>query len=541
MGAVPRAAVRQVRTIWSISASRFNPLVRLGCGGLTISTLLKPNLHALNREKDSYEIQWLNSPKTKWVKRLNLFFEDESRLGFRFRLRQARRRKEQIEREARYHDYVHKQPFRNIDVLDDRFRRRVTQRCGNDAAARMPSVASEFMEDARADFKFAVKAAIVDYLFGDYDGAAHLAAANVQPIRVSQRVPEIGFVNLAALPQGCMLVSQDGQLEEAHDVLTEPFSLRLADIQRGGMSGSGALLQALQQFYIELDVRSLKIADVAMTGLSLPAKLQDFVKVQRMHRDEIADQLSTDWTMKVIAIVEKLIPSGPPAQQQGRSAFETGNGGLDSPLVPSSPPGSPPGKAPAAQEPEVNKAQVMRFVKMLSLIMTDQLRTAVFGSIEQYRSFWRQYDFQLWEESMRAGYPDDHTPQDFDPEACPSKSHAEVVDANTLYRSTHATGKWGEDLFTADPPPLFSVQLLVRESEIRLVPSAEEVEAAVVRSFDEMITAAQSVDDISVKMVNVAAEQVASGDGKHRCLILHLHPSLILAPSLPSRCCRSLI
>ena len=50
------------------------------------------------REKDVYEIQWTASPKKKWVKRLNLFFEDESKLGFRFRLRQARRRKEQVRR-----------------------------------------------------------------------------------------------------------------------------------------------------------------------------------------------------------------------------------------------------------------------------------------------------------------------------------------------------------------------------------------------------------------------------------------------------------
>ena len=46
----------------------------------------------------------------------------------------------QIEREARYHEYVGKQPFRNIDVLDARFRARITGRSGANAAARMPAV-----------------------------------------------------------------------------------------------------------------------------------------------------------------------------------------------------------------------------------------------------------------------------------------------------------------------------------------------------------------------------------------------------------------
>lgn len=53
------------------------------------------------READKYLIQWKASEgKTKLVKRLNLFFEDESSMGFRFRLRQARRRKEQVCGEA---------------------------------------------------------------------------------------------------------------------------------------------------------------------------------------------------------------------------------------------------------------------------------------------------------------------------------------------------------------------------------------------------------------------------------------------------------
>ena len=36
-----------------------------------------------------------------------------------------------------------------------------------------------------------------------------------------------------------------------------------------------------------------------MAGLVLPARLADFIRVQRVHRDEVADQLASDWTMKV--------------------------------------------------------------------------------------------------------------------------------------------------------------------------------------------------------------------------------------------------
>ena len=35
--------------------------------------------------------------------------------------------------------------------------------------------------------------------------------------------------------------------------------------------------------------------------------------------------------------------------------------------------------------------------------------------------------------------------------------------APACMRRTHLTHKWGEDLYAAVPPPLFAVQLLVRE------------------------------------------------------------------------------
>ena len=43
----------------------------------------------------------------------------------------------------------------------------------------------------------------------------------------------------------------------------------------------------------------VQIADTRMAGLRLPARLADFVHIQRAHRNEVADHLVSDWTMKV--------------------------------------------------------------------------------------------------------------------------------------------------------------------------------------------------------------------------------------------------
>ena len=179
-----------------------------------------------------------------------------------------------------------------------------------------PLFSIAFLEDVRVDFKLAVKAAIVDHLFGDVDGSAHLAAADVQPVRPRHIVPALGVVDLrglqegstitcegvsakwreadvqprgepcrecelaAAAPQGTPFTYIDCALSgcraymrlppplaspcpqgerEVQGLPVDSFALLLSDIQLGGIMGSRALLRALQGYFRELDVSGLKV------------------------------------------------------------------------------------------------------------------------------------------------------------------------------------------------------------------------------------------------------------------------------------------
>jgi hypothetical protein len=48
------------------------------------------------RTKEQFFIQWQSNGRTKWVKRLNLILLDEDRAAFRFRLKQAQRRRDEV-------------------------------------------------------------------------------------------------------------------------------------------------------------------------------------------------------------------------------------------------------------------------------------------------------------------------------------------------------------------------------------------------------------------------------------------------------------
>ncbi|KAG1667278.1 hypothetical protein FOA52_012567 [Chlamydomonas sp. UWO 241] len=458
-------------------------------------------------ESDRYCIQWQagnpSAGKTKWVKRLNLLFDDE-RTGFRSRLREARRRKAQVEREARYAAYIAAQPFRNPEGLGVAGVARVMARAGRATALAggLPGVTADYINEARGDYRLAVNAAIVDFLFGDPDGSARLAALDVQPVKLrASCAPSLGVVDLSALPLGVMTECEAGPNGGPHTSTPMPleaFHLLLADVSGGAVAGSPQLLSALQAYLRDLDVTSLQICDTRLAGLPLPAKLPDFVRMQRMHRDEVADQLTQEWTMRVLAVLENLLPAlgdiSPRAPGDGTPRAS----GDVTPRVTADEAGAP--------GPAMSRVQVVRFVKMLSLVMGDQLRTAVLSSIREYVEFWRRYDFADWHEAARAGLSD---AQSGLPTA-PVGSTAEPASANAEWRGSHGAPKWGADLFSTVPPPLLQVQIAVRDGAICMVPELELVEEAVMESFDDLLTAVQAVDDISVKLTDATAERCLS-------------------------------
>lgn len=93
-----------------------------------------------------------------------------------------------------------------------------------------------------------------------------------------------------------------------------------------------------------------------------------------------------------------------------------------------------------------------------------QLRTSVILSIGKYVEFWKDYDFEVWEESARAGFSDLSLPEDYDSSLAPSLETKRIKNnANFYWRATHQTLKWGEDLFAAMPRVIFSIQLVVRD------------------------------------------------------------------------------
>jgi hypothetical protein len=252
-----------------------------------------------DRPRDMYKVVWHSSDKMKMVKRLNLFFDNESKHGFKFRLRQARRRKEEMEQEARYYEYVARQPFKNIDVLTEAYKQIIISRAMAKLSPALKKLSDVMFEDFRENFKFAVKAAVVDQQFLYEDTAAHLAACNVQAIHLKAPVPYLGCVNLKTLRTGTVVAVLPSGETTVYDLPAEEFPALLSDLQHISYIAKDELLAASQTYFRELDLRPVLLVDVSMEDVARPCRLTDFLKLQHNHMEEAHENLAGDWTIKV--------------------------------------------------------------------------------------------------------------------------------------------------------------------------------------------------------------------------------------------------
>lgn len=138
--------------------------------------------------------------------------------------------------------------------------------------------------------------------------------------------------------------------------------------------------------------------------------------------------------------------------------------------------------APGRSFPPVDKAHGLRFIKMLSLTMSDQLRTIALNSIQAYLAFWDRYNFPEGSPDAYLGYP-----------------LAERPNFNASAATEIPVNKWGADLYSGDPAPLFRLTLSVGRNGLALEPELPTVAERVLKTFDAFLASVNGIDDVSAK------------------------------------------
>lgn len=223
---------------------------------------------------------------------------------------------------------------------------------------------ADFLEATQEHYKFAVNAAIVDHEFGTREGSVHLAAAGIKPIRQQQTAPEQGCVPLQLLPPGWVVTTytqpgpevpprrsswgqQWGEHRSSGGAATdaeggqyqwpgpEPvvqempkqyFGEVLHQLSQVSLLSQPRLLAAFSLYQMCFaNVCHMQLVDTQMGELQRPVQLGAFLALQRLHLENMAELLQTEWAMKVRAAHSRACRRMPTSalklQQQTKSGW----------------------------------------------------------------------------------------------------------------------------------------------------------------------------------------------------------------------------
>ena len=62
-------------------------------------------------------------------------------------------------------------------------------------------------------------------------------------------------------------------------------------------------------------------------------------------------------------------------------------------------------------------------------------------------------------------------------------------------------GKWGADLYSPVPRPMFLVRLIIVAGQLMFDPPLESIENGVLAAFDAIVMRSADIDDITTKVI----------------------------------------
>lgn len=205
-------------------------------------------------------------------------------------------------------------------------------------------LSADFLEATQEHYKFAVNAAIVEHELGTPEGSVHLAAAGIKPVRQQQAVPSQGCVPLQLLAPGCTITTYtqpgpdpaaagagrsswgggqqwrerrssggaagegDGMQQQQwpgpepvrEELPRQEFGQALQQLSQASMLSQPRLLAAFSLYQMCFaNICSLQLVDTQMGELQRPGQLGAFMALQRLHLENAAELLQTEWVMKV--------------------------------------------------------------------------------------------------------------------------------------------------------------------------------------------------------------------------------------------------
>eukprot|EP00002_Diphylleia_rotans_P015940 TRINITY_DN308_c0_g1_i6.p1 TRINITY_DN308_c0_g1~~TRINITY_DN308_c0_g1_i6.p1 ORF type:complete len:4231 (+),score=876.63 TRINITY_DN308_c0_g1_i6:183-12875(+) len=336
----------------------------------------------------SFQVEWCDTGKRKTVTRLNLLFDTESEQEFENRARRANERRKVAEAELRLQMYLDDNPADMITPMSDEAMGRIVSRCGY-------VIPPYNQDEIRTLYLNSMKRAIYYYNYMN-----PFERQKTEPLRLPippspNPAPELGVVDVPRYPyRQIMQLAQDRQFRSEG---------LLVDIM-------------LQVSKIWEQYHNNRLIDDVLNGLFLPCELSALFDHQANHMDDIQLLLLQEWLNSVESNVFLRLEL-PTDHHQRRI----------------------PDQAPTTSY-ALPDDKLRKFLRLISLIMSDQLRKLVVDSLQSFVALIERY---RW-------------------------TSEEAVDSTRT--------------------PLLVIRLIVKDDEFVFEPSFEQLKATIFQIYDNVIT-----------------------------------------------------
>ena len=330
-----------------------------------------------------------------------------------------------------YNSFVESLEFNHLNILDGEFQERVMYMAGWEMSQRHQTLMNQYMEEVMIDYQNAVKQSVVNYELEQPEKVKYFESKKVSSQSISLPVPRRGCAPLPSSDSGIVIITYVGTSDEPR-ALEVPDIVERAEIVAEDLClALPEFLTCVQSYYDEISIRDVCLMDFKMESLKRPIALADFSSCQRQHIVDSLEYLRNEWTISIIHMVEELIPVG----------------GFNFDLSPDS------------SEAQYRDS-IIRFVKMISLVMADELRTCIINSLESYSFMWSEF---------------------------------KEGDTETEEGIKGVTG-------ASTGNPMFKIQLNIDERKVIYEPSLESFVDSTLYAIDDVIRSAVGIEDISSKL-----------------------------------------
>eukprot|EP00667_Euglena_gracilis_P000033 EG_transcript_33 len=305
-----------------------------------------------NPTTGEFLIEWNDTRKQKWVRRLNLVFDDEDPELWQIRLDHAMHLRAEAESKVRLWLYIEQQPDEWVAPIDEVQVDRILALVAVEfPRVHLPCI-EQSISELRAMYSHAVKQAVFTYKYRAAEEQRRLAGLNLPPpeprppppMKGTIDIPYRTFANARRYIEENLFFTHYILYGTLYSIITrwEPFSNQL-------------------------------LVDTTLAELDLPCELLDFKRHQEATMDKVSDKLKNDWSVNISSTIQNDLDSH----------FNFYEDDID----------------------RFNASRMSRFMRTINLIMSHQLRSLIVTSLGNYTTFIKRFDVAddgMWDPAQAA-------------------------------------------------------------------------------------------------------------------------------------------